>query len=161
MTTTIEDYLPVRARAQDLGCELSGGLVMLPENFGSAVAGDDLHFRSETSTVRKLLRAGGLEAERLRTDRDLTMFVHNRSYDWAVPAIFIGTEVLKADPDVVSVVIDLIRDHMKELFGGATGGRKVSLEVIVENGRGRCRKVRYEGDAAGLKEVERIVRSMR
>ena len=161
MTIVVEEHVSVRTRAEELGCRLPNGLAMLPENFSSAAAGDDLHFRSEAATVRKLLSEGGLDADRLMADRDRTMFVHNGSYDWAVPAIFIGSEVLKANPDVASVIVDLVRDHVKELFGGLKSDRRVSLEVVIENSRGLCRKVKYEGDAEGLKDVNRIVRGLR
>lgn len=78
-----------------------------------------------------------------------------------MPAIFIGSEVLKANPDMMSVVIDLVRDHVKELFGGLKSDRRVSLEILIENSRGLCRKVKYEGNAEGLRDVDRIVRGLR
>lgn len=151
----------MRSRTQELGCALPSSLVLLPENFDTAMLGEEFHFRSEASTVRKLLHNGGFQVERLNAGLSPIKFVHNRSCDWAVPAIFIGSELLKTNPDITSVIIDLIRDHIKDLFGGTTSSRRVSVEIIVESGKGRCRKVKYEGEIDGLKEITRMVKSLR
>lgn len=161
MSITVEDHVAIRARADELLCVVPDGLVMLPENLVSSSPGEDLRFGSESSTFRKLLHERGLRAERVDVDQDRTRFVHNRSHDWAVPAVFVATELLKSNPDIISIMIDVVRDHVKELFGTSADERSVLLEVVVENRKGRCRKVRYEGPPDGLKDVERIVRSLR
>jgi hypothetical protein len=160
MTISQSDYPSVTDRAGELGVQLPGGLVFLPENFQTAEAGDELRFRGEATTVAKLFRQVGLTIERLGTP-DQSAFIHNKSHDWALPIIFVGAELMQQSPDVVRTAIELIRDHVVKLFEG-TADKKIKTEVVIEDRRRqRYQKITYEGDAAGLGEVAKLIGRMR
>jgi len=159
MTLTQSDYVSVPARAGALDFALPTSLVFLPENFEAAEVGEELRFRGEATTVAKLLRQAGVPIERLGSSRE-TAFVHNKSHDWALPVIFVGAELMKQSPDMVGMAIELIRDYVVRLFEG-TAEKKIKTEVVIEDRqRKRYHKITYEGDAAGLGELAKLVKRL-
>jgi len=160
MTVVQSDFVSVRERAAALGQPLPEGLVFLPENFEKSERGDEMQFRGEATTVTKILRQAGLPVARLGPD-DQIAFIHNRSHDWALPVIFIGAELMKQSPDMVGMVIDLIRDYVIGQFRG-TSDKKIKTEIVIEDrARKTYRKFTYEGDPAGLDELGRLIKRLK
>lgn len=159
MMIEVEDYLDVRERAEALGCELGSIITFLPSNLDIATSADDFIVRGEITTIRKVLNFGGVPSSMLSAKGAPSPgFVHNKSHDWAVPIIFIGAEMLKTAPDIVSVTIDLIRDYALDLFKGIGADKKVKAEIVVERSQGRTyQKVTYEGDVSGLNTLAEMV----
>src|SRR6187402_3231300 len=118
MTTTVAEYLPVRERLAELGCHASLDVIFLPDNLGSAEDASDLRIRGEVTTLTKILSAGGIAVGQIEGPGARTKFVHNKSHDWAMPALMFTVEALKNNPDLASVVIDLVKDYVKDLFKG-------------------------------------------
>ena len=159
MKTAISNYPSVAARAEELGLALPFGLVLLPVNFEIAQPGDELRFTAEAVTVGKILAQGGLGATRLGAETRPEVYIHNRSADWIIPLIFVGGELAKT-PDIFAAAIGLIQtyliDHLKG--PGSSGGKKVKAEIVVENSKtGECRRISYDGDASGLKDLAKVV----
>lgn len=158
-TITMEDYIDVRARANALGCTLGEGLVFLPDNFASAASANDFVVRGEITTIRKVLNTGGVASAVLSAETARPAgFVHNKSHDWMVPVLFVGSELLKTSPDLLGMAIDLIRDYAAGLLTGGEKDRQAKLEVVVERSKQRSyRKISYEGDVAGLDAVAEMI----
>ncbi len=156
---TVEDYLDVPARADALGCALGNVLTFLPDNFESAASADDFLVRGEVTTIRKVLKAGGVASAVLSAEQARPAgFVHNKSHDWAVPVLFIGSELLKTSPDLPGMAIDLIRDYATGLFTGSGKDRQAKVEIVVERSKQRSyRKISYEGDVAGLDTLAQVI----
>lgn len=161
MPVTISTFPSVPERAAALGCALPPGLVLLPADFETANPGDEFRFRGEASTVTKLLRNAGVPIARLGPPDHARAFIHNRSQDWVLPVIFIGTELLKQSPDLMSLTLDTIRDYVVDLFKGTAGKRDITAEIVVEDRRnGIYKRLQYSGPPQGLKELSAALKVM-
>jgi hypothetical protein len=56
MPTTIENYMNIKERALELGCNIPSGLSFLPRNFDSAKLKSELIYESTVSDIRILFR---------------------------------------------------------------------------------------------------------
>lgn len=159
MGINVEPFPSVPVLAAELQCELPTGLVFLPDNFASLNADDDLLFRGEATTVTKVLRGAGLQIEKLGNPARSSAFIHNKSHDWALPIIFVGTELLKNQPDIISLTLTAIQDYVLGLFKGVTRDRKITASIVVEHRKnGKFIKVDYEGEPDGLDAFAKIVK---
>lgn len=161
MSVSISNYPSVSERAEALGCALPVGLVFLPEGFENVNSEDEFRFRGEGTTVTKLLRSAGIPITRLGAADHAPAYIHNRSADWALPVIFIGTELIKQSPDLVSLAVSTIQGYVLDLFKGDAGKREVKAEIVVEDRRNKTyKRVQYEGPADGLKELTAAVNKL-
>ena len=160
MTLTVSDYAAVRAKAGELGCDLpSDRLLFLPDNFVTATAGEELRFHGEATTAIKILKNASIPVGRLGTANPAETFIHNRDSAWALPVIFVGAELLKTSPDLLTVALSAVQDYVAELFKGVGGKRTIKAEVVVEDKRKQqFKRISYEGDPEGLKELAEMVR---
>ena len=161
MTTTVEEYLPVRKRLAELGCALPNGLAFLPDNFSHSETAQDLLIRGEATTLTKVLAGGGIPVAQLNGNDARTRFIHNKSHDWAMPALMFTAESLRDNPDLASVVIDLIKDYVKDLFKGLANEKAIKADIVVEkNSDGTFQKISYEGNADGLDTLAQMIRDI-
>jgi len=161
MGVEVSAFQPVPTRADELGCTMPSGFLILPENFEEAKQGDELRFAGEAATALKLLQSAGLPATKLTSLENTEGFVHNHSADWALPIIFIGSELLKQNPDMVTLAIGVMQNHVLELFKGVKMRPKIKAEVVIEDKRtAQYKRLTYEGDVDGLRELTATIKAM-
>lgn len=161
MPVTTTRYLDVAQRADELGVDLPPGPAFLPDNFEAAAADGTLHFHSEVTTLRKILAAGGINATGLGAGSHSHAFIHNRSHDWAMPVLFIGAELLKQNPDLISQALSLVQQYVIDRFKGITGGRAIKAELVVEDRKaGQYKRLTYEGPPEGLGELTKALKAL-
>lgn len=161
MTVEIADFPTVAVRVAELNCLLPNGLVMLPSNFSDVEPGAEFRFDGETSTAVKLLRAAGLPATRLNACDHKEAFIHNHSADWMLPIIFVGSEIMKTNPDMLSLAINVLQDYVLDRFKNINAKPTVKAQVVIENRRTKQTKcLTYEGNAEGLHELTAAVKAL-
>ena len=159
MTVTITDYVRVSDRIAALGCNPISGLAILPENFEAAATRADLKVRAEAATVRTLLRNEGLPIQELLPDGERYPSIHNKSFDWAA-IVFVSGAMLSNDAVAVNLALSVIANYATEFFRGRPG-KSVRLSIVVERTSDRvCKNITYEGDAAGLASLPKIIREV-
>ena len=152
MTVSETEFIHIADRAAELGCHLPTGLAIMPENFETAATRQELIVRGESSTIRTLFRNNQLPLDDFLPSGKRPGFVHNKSHDWAA-FIFISAALLGSDPSAVSVALGVISNYLTDIFRG-TPDKKIKLDIAVERKGDRvCKKLTYEGDAAGLAEI--------
>jgi hypothetical protein len=152
MTVSTADYIRIADRAAELGCNMPTGFAIMPENLDTAATRGGLIIRGEGSTIRKLLKNRQLPVQDFLPSGERPGFVHNKSHDWAA-FIFISAALLSNDPSAVSVALSVISNYLTDMFKG-TPDKKIKLYIAVERkGDYVCKKLTYEGDAAGLAEI--------
>ncbi|WP_285019585.1 hypothetical protein [Novosphingobium sp. fls2-241-R2A-195] len=157
---TISDYIDVRARVSALNCNLTPTVVFLPSNFEEAASTSQFVFRGELTSIQKILRFNGIDSSLIGDNivGQKPGYIHNKSHDWAAPIIFISAELLKTNPDLISLAIDTIRDHVASLFKTLSPSKKVKAEIVIErDGDKSFKKITYEGDVAGLSTIADMV----
>ena len=142
-------YAPVADRACELGCQMPEGIAILPENFCSAASRQALLVRAETTPLRFLFEDRSFPLESFFRAGEHTTFGHDSGISWEV-SLFVPSAFVERRPDAVPAALQLISNHLVEFFKGHAG-RKVTLSFVVERKSDRmCRKLTYEGDAAGI-----------
>jgi hypothetical protein len=158
MAFTITDYCEVRARALELGLNEPEGFALLPCNFDSAPARDDLLHESEVQTVRILFRENDIPENRVEPEGYKIPCVQENEFAVVLPALFVGTLILSQNPHLLSLALSVIANYATDFFRGLPGRNKVVLDVVVEDKtRKRSKKIHYDGGIEGLKEISEVV----
>ncbi len=161
METTVTDFVHVRDRASGLGLTLTSELAILPRNFESAVSAAELAHEAETSTVRKLLNAAGLETQQLQPAGKLLPIMVRKDVDWISPTIFVGSMLLTQNSLAIQLALNVLGSFIAERFKGTPGGGDVELIFVVEQTRTRrCRRVVVKGPVSAIKDLEPVLRRL-
>jgi hypothetical protein len=152
MTVSEVEYICISDRVVELGCHMPAGLAIMPENFDTAATRQQLIVRGEGSTIRTLFRNNQLPLEDFLPSGERPGFIHNKSHDWAV-FIFVSGALLSSEPSAVTVALGIISNYLTDIFRG-TPDKKIKLDIAIERkGNSISKKLTYEGDPAGLKEI--------
>ena len=152
-------YVRVSDRAMELGCSMPEGIAILPENFCSATSRQAFLVRAETTPLRSLFEDRALPLESFFRAGEHTTFGHDNGICWEA-SLFVPSAFVEGRPDAVPTALLLISNHLVEFFKGHAG-RKVALAFVVERkSDGMCRKLTYEGDAAGIVALADHVREV-
>lgn len=158
MPFTITDYCDVPKRADSLKVNTPTGLALLPRNFADAAAAKDLLHEGSVQTVRSLFRQNNITETRIEKDGQKIPTIHENDFGLTLPTLFVGYLIWTGNPQLVSIALNIISNYATDFLKGITGKSKVSLEIVVQNKNGKgSKKINYEGDPEGLKEISKIV----
>lgn len=155
---TVSDYIDVANRAEALECNIPSGIALLPRNFQTATNKRELFHESSAPTVRALWRQAKITETPLESNQErfLTVSEHGLQV-WIGPTILVTAAWLSQNPEVLSVGLGVISEYLADVFRGLPCRPKVSLSVVVEKRKGKCRRVEYQGSVDGLKELPAII----
>jgi len=157
---SVSEYVDVEERARELGCSIPTGIALLPRNLASARSKDELIHENTVSDMRKVLREAGIAETTLEAPGERFPFALERHFDWAAPIIFVAPLVLTENPQLVTVVLKAIADHVRQWLRGVPRSlRSVKLSVVVQEKPGRYKMIEYEGPADGINDLADLVRS--
>ncbi len=158
----IESFVDVRARAAQLGCEVPEGLALLPGNFESAEARQDLVHDASGLTVRALWRSQGLEETRLEPGDELWPATQKDAGEWLGPTIFIGTALWSENPEAINVALGVVANYVTDLFRGTPRDQhRATLNIVLESESGETQKLQYSGPPEGIRDLPDVVKEMR
>ena len=159
MSVEVSDYVDVKQRAAELGCNVPTGLAILPRNFDTAASKADLAHQNPVPTIRVLWRKAELIETRIEQQGDRFPFVKDTEFGgWLGPVVFVGSSLLAGDPDAVSRAIGIIADYLTGWYAVVSAEQKVKLDIVVELGGGAgCKRIDYLGDVEGLRELPPLV----
>lgn len=161
MSWTTSDYASVDERISALGCVFPDGLAMLPNNFEWAAARTEFRMPDAGSTIRTVLRNGGLPTGSLLPPGERAPTINNNSSEWIGPTIFVSASLASQDPNAVSVALGLITNYLTDFFKGRPEPKSAKLAFVIERKRDRvCKKLDYEGPVEGLAALAEIARQM-
>ncbi len=161
MPVAVEDYVRIDQRALELGCTLADGLAVIPINFESAASPDELYTASHTTTVLKALRENDITIGSFFSGEDHPPYVVNKHFQWLGPTLFIPLALWSNNPNAVSLAIGVLGNCITDFFKGIPARlRGVKLDMVGETDSGTYKKISYEGDVEGLRELSQIVKEM-
>ena len=154
----LNEFVDVKTRARELGCQEPSRLCLLPRNFATAGSASDLVMESTAPTVRLLMREKGvLETPLEKPGTRFNLKIEN-AFDWIAPTIYFASELIQEQPGAVKVMIDMIKDYLFEQFKGLPRSEvRAKLRVVTESADGGYKEIAYEGPVEGLDEVVTIV----
>jgi hypothetical protein len=156
MATQVFDYPDVEQRATELGCNIPTGLALLPRHFDTAQSKSELLHESSVIEIRRLLRQQGIIETRIEQEGEKFPYIDQKSFEWIGPTILLGAALMSQNPYVVSVLLNIISSYLFEVFRGVVGDKKVKLDIVVEQTKGKkYTRIHYEGgeDLKGLDKV--------
>lgn len=161
MTIVVSDYIDVKQRASDLGCNLPTEVSLLPKNFETAATRNELVHEDTAPTVRALLRKAGVSETKLEKEGEKYPYSLQESFDWVAPILFISASWLSQNSDLISVSLGVISNYLTDFFKGISGPTNVKLSVVVETTPNRrYKKLVYEGPPDQVKELESAIRGV-
>lgn len=159
MTTTITDYIDVRKKLSQLGLREAHSITLLPENFDAATALGELRQRSESATVKTLLRSAGLVIDDLYGDAKRPSYIQNNDATWVGPVLLITASAISGNANLISVALGVVSNYLTDYFKGRSGEPVVKLAVVVEQSRSRSwKRIEYQGPPGGLSTLAEVVR---
>jgi hypothetical protein len=151
----VEDCVPVRAKAQELGLCLLGEMSVLPRGFETAMDIDDLVHESQLVPLVKLWRQRGVDV--LVVGPQVGRIQENAA-TWIVPTLFVASSLMLNNPTLVTIALGVVANYVTDFLKGTAGLAKVKASVVLEREDGTCKKVSYEGPVQGLRKMELLVK---
>lgn len=163
-------YLSVNDRINELGCRVPQGLAIIPRNFQSAGARNELFYDTSASILRDLMKLGGVAESSLEPDGekfplreeppDKTVSYAD-IFPWQWPTLYAHATFLNEDELVVGKMLDSVSDFLVHWFKRSPDQeRNVKLALVIEKPDGTCKQVQYDGPAAGLSSLMTILREV-
>ena len=157
----ISDYINVRKRAQELGCNIPTSIAILPRNFATAASKEELIHESTTPTVRVLWRQNSITETPLEQPEEKFPLAAEHSFEWIGPTIFISAMLLSQNQHLVTIALNIISNYLSEWFRGIPrDNRKTKLSIVIETKNGLYKKIEYEGPPDGLKDLLEVIREV-
>lgn len=151
MSTTVQEYVDVASRAEQLGCSIPTMIAVLPRNFSTASSKDELVHESNAATIRTILRNEGITETPLEVEGERFPFVQENDFTWIGPVLFFTAAQLLENQAIVSVSLGVVGNYLTDFFRGVTGKRRVLFDVVVEQTKTKKTvRIHYDGDVDGF-----------
>jgi hypothetical protein len=159
MDYVIEE-LDLVSKLDELHLALPEKLSFGPENLESVGIKDDFVFAESVVDLGKLFKSNGIEVGFLGGDTEL--YRARKNADIYLPAIFFGISQITENPTIVSVALNVLSSYVFDFFKGGFGRKTAHIEFYLETKeKGIVKKLSYKGDAEGLKNLDKVIKSLR
>lgn len=161
MKTNISDYIHVFEKLDELGCNYSEGIAILPVNFETATPTTTIEQSMGTLAIGKLFRMNDVPCSEIRRENEETSYMGYRSAEWVLPTLFFSALLLSENPAIVSislsVIANFLTDRIKE-----TGSKQTSkLAIVIKKNKSKTyKKISYEGPIDGLSKLDDIAKEV-
>lgn len=86
--------------------------------------------------------------------------LEQRSIDWFGPTLLITTSALTQNPELISITLNVISNYITDFFKGRNEPN-IKISLLIQQSKTQFKKLDYEGDREGLKEVEKLIRQLK
>ncbi len=162
MKLQVFDYVNVKERCVELGCNIPTGLALLPINFETAGSKDELIHEDTTPTVRKLWRKSGVTETKIEKEGEKIPYEQRKSIELAIPTVFVSWALFSQDPNMISIALNIISNYATDFFKGISGEKKVKFDIVVEqNENHKSKIIHYEGEIEGLSKLPEVIKELK
>lgn len=144
----------VRLSIQELN-----GMSFIPENIESANTKEDLIFTESIIELNKYFKLNNIKIDSLGLEPELLR--SRKNADIYLPAIFIAYSTLSENPNIVSLALNVISSFIYDNLKGTIGKKTAKIEFYIEKKKGKISKIKYKGDADGLKNFDEIIKTLK
>lgn len=157
----IKDYINVKEKAAELGCNIPTSFTFLPRNFSDARLKEELIHEDTSATIRVLLREKGIVETPLEKEDENYLVAIEQGLQWIGPIIYFTSACLIQNPHLVDISLNVISNYLYDAFKRVGElGRKVQMSIVTETKSGDHKKIIYQGPVSGMKELSKIIRSV-
>ena len=136
------------------GMTIEIGPIQIVPNPSELGVDDEPLYAGTTGTVRKLWKEAGVEHALVAPEGPRKEQVH-QSFSWVSPTILVTIEQLATNPEMVSLAIGVIWEHIRQAFRGITGEKQAELDIMLRRSKTRYKRLRYSGPEIDVDEVIR------
>lgn len=145
---------------KELNINVPKSLTFIPENISEVKDKSDFIFADSTTDFKKIFRLNDLQSKELNSDS--SVYRSRKSAEFYGPAIFISLSMLSENPHLIAIAINVTSDYCKDFFKGSLGKKKVKLDIYVETSKKKTvKKISYEGDSDGIKDLTNVIKSLK
>jgi preprotein translocase subunit SecF len=160
MDTKIEDYVDVDERLVQLGCKEASGITLLPTNFKSASKIEEFRQEAEAATVKTLFREAGIPLTEIVDREQRPKYIQNNFAEWVGPTLLISSALWSQNQYAVTLALNIISNYLTDLFRG-TKANNVKLNFVIRTTKSQTYKhISYEGNVAGIANLEKLLRDV-
>jgi hypothetical protein len=157
----VSDFIDVKKKAREIGCNIPSHMALLPRNFETALYKEELIHEITTPTVRALWRQNGINETPIEKPEEKIPFIDEMAFEWVGPIIFVSAMLLSHDPHLVTIALNVISNYLMQWFKGIPrDSRKAKLTIIVETKSSVYKKIEYEGPVDGLENLAEVIRGV-
>jgi hypothetical protein len=158
---SVSDYPDINKKLVEFGLVYPKTLAILPINLNLAKSKKDLFNSDTTPTVRVLWKKAGVVETPIEEKNTIPEF-HQESFEWVGPTIFFASTVIAGNPEIIDLALKVISDYLADWFKGIVKEeRKAKLDIVAPTKTGSYKAVHFDGDIEGLKELPKIIRSLK
>ena len=147
-------------KLSELEIDIPESLTFLPENISEVSNKSDFIFADSTTDFKKVFRLNNIEAAQLNSDSSI--YRNRKSADYYGPTIFISLSMLSENQHLIAIAINVASEYCKDFFKGTLGKKKVKLDIYVETHKKKTvKKISYEGDSEGIKDLANVIKLLK
>ena len=158
MEYNIEEF-EIKNHLDRLLIQEPNGLTFIPENIESANSKEDLIFTESIIELNKYFKLKNINIDSFGVDPELLR--SRKNADIYLPAILIGYSTLSENPNIVSLVLNIISSYIYDNIKGTIENKTAKIEFYIEKKKGKISKINYKGDAEGLKDLPNIIKALK
>ena len=160
MSYTIIEYDNFGKKIEELNCILPSTLSFLPENFDEVKISDEFIYADSITDIKKIFRLNKIPTEFVNDK--VPKYRAKRNADWFGPAFFIGFSILTENDQLITIALNVLSNYITDLFKGSFTAKKAKLDIIIEISKNKeFRKITYEGSPEGLKDLDKVIKSLK
>ena len=160
----VSDYIDVSRKLEELGCAPPEGIGILPDRFDTCTSAEKPSLLSRTRAVVRLFEDNNIPVSIIKKEGQPVSYIHTASSEWFTgvgPTFLISAALLAENPHSISLALSVLANYLTEIFKGVKGGR-ADLEIVVEKDRSKTyTKIKCPADPEILKELPKIIKSIR
>jgi hypothetical protein len=141
----------------EIGDDARSSLLLLPMSIEHPLDDQEyVVYPASTTSVLKLLKSNSIPAKLATYENKKVAYQENRSSDWFGPTILFTSALLLQNPELVSIVINIISSYVYDIFKGKAVDPSARC-TFAYIGESKKKRVYYEGPLSGLSEVRGII----
>ncbi|WP_121965724.1 hypothetical protein [Myroides sp. N17-2] len=134
-------------------------LAFVPENLDSVNDVNEFIYTETVIELNKYFENRNIKIQTLGGEPQLLR--SRKNADIYLPSIFMTSSIILDNANTLSVILNIISNYIYDNIKGKIGVKKAQIEFIIEKKeRGKYSKIDYKGDAEGLKQLEKIIKSL-
>ncbi|MCL2097898.1 MAG: hypothetical protein FWH23_03970 [Bacteroidales bacterium] len=148
------------AKFEELELTLPTELAFFPENIESAKQKEEFVFTDSMLDLSKIFKIDNIDVSVLGVDTEL--YRSRKSADIYLPAIFFSLSLITENPSIISVSLSVLSNYIYDLCKGSLRKKTAKVDLYIETReKGKIKKISYNGNVEGIKDLDRIIKAMR
>jgi hypothetical protein len=152
---SVKEIGDLEAQAASLGLELPTTISIFPHNFEKVDNINDLEFREDDQTVRKLLKHAGIPLTDLEIPQRKYLHLHD---NLPVICLFLSCTYLTQDPLSIQLALSVVGNYLTDLCKGHKNPahQRCTVTVKRENHDEKKRsfeEITYSGPVSGISKL--------